>query len=296
MSKRARTPRKSKGADDFRKFTAHFARFPVIDYGLDWIELWRAYQNGSANALERLVGGFIRFVFPIAYSYRRYGVPVEDLVQEGAFGILKALKKFEPERGNMFSTYAGGWVKSYIRKATREQTDKYPYTLPPWMIYRRRYASEAAADFRERTGCEPTPQEILDGIKAIFRTNLAQQTTLEEVLDCQALALPLRFQSKMGEDGQTLEEMVGIDAEQHRNLERDEFSARLPSLLEKLPLREQQIIRMRFGLGRKNGSREYTLREIGERWGISRERVRQLENKALRSLRFHCWQMRIESI
>jgi len=227
------------------------------------------------RAVQTFAHHNLRLVAKCAHRYRHMGVPFMDLVQEGNLGLIRAIEKFEPERGFMFSTYAVWWIQQAMIRTIQNtrRTVRVPSHVCEQQIRYRRAENELA----RRLGRDPTSEELGSelGLSADAVEELA--STLAPVRSLNAPA--------PGLEDVELEELIReeSDARPEDGLEREELERALASLLESLPARERQVIDWRFGLS--GGDEPTTLGEIGKRLGLSRERVRQIEAAALSRLR-----------
>jgi RNA polymerase primary sigma factor len=226
----------------------------------------------------------LRLVAKCAHRYRNLGVPFLDLVQEGNLGLIRAIEKFEPERGFMFSTYAVWWIQQAMIRAIQNQrrTVRVPSHICEQQIRYRRIESEMS----RRLGRDPTAEEIAPEMGL----------TPDAVQDLEATLAPIRSLNAPapGLEDVDLEDL--ISDESHSDpadvLERGEKDRALAGLLASLPARERQVIDWRFGLS--SGDEPSTLGEIGKRLGLSRERVRQIEASALSRLRASAHSARVD--
>jgi RNA polymerase primary sigma factor len=230
-------------------------------------------EAGDSAARDHLVRANLRLVVSIARGYAGKGLSLEDLIAEGNLGLIRAAEGFDPSRNTRFSTYASCWVKQSIRRALVNTAKT--IRLPGYMVELLTKWRRAAAQFQEQSGRAPTEEEVahelglpkkkLNSIKKALRThNGGPQGSREE-------------------EGGTLDEMLPdlrCKAPDTATADHDELRQVL-GLLETMPGREATVLRLRFGLG---GEGPLTLKEIGERLGLTSERVRQIEREALAAL------------
>lgn len=237
-------------------------------------ELAARIHAGDDAAREHMIRANLRLVVKIAREYEGFGMPLLDLINEGNMGLMRAVERFDPAKGGKLSTYASWWIKQSIRRGIANQAKT--IRLPIHAIDKLSKAQRMANEMRETLGREPEPEELADalGIKA---------SRLSEIRT--AALRPASLDAPMGdEDSNVLAEVVKDDNARtpYEHLEEKTLLAMLGHLVEKLGPREKKIIRLRFGL---DGRGEKTLEEIGEQFGLTRERIRQLQNEALQRLR-----------
>ncbi|MBN2006503.1 MAG: sigma-70 family RNA polymerase sigma factor [Anaerolineae bacterium] len=234
----------------------------------------REVVHDGLDARDHLIRANTRLVVSIAKKYIGRGVPFLDLIQEGNLGLMKAVEKFEYQRGYRFSTYATWWIRQTITRAIADQGRT--IRVPVHMSDRIRRLYRRAQEIEQERGTRPTPEELaaemgLEPRKVQWMLRVSWQ--------------PLSLEHPVGEDEDS--ELSNFIEDEHtptppdtayRSMLRD----RIEEVLKTLSPREVRILRMRFGL--QNG-RSYTLEEVGQKFGLTRERIRQIEGQALRRLR-----------
>jgi RNA polymerase primary sigma factor len=239
----------------------------------DYRQLDAIIEDGKA-AREHLIKANTRLVVSIAKKYMGQGVPFLDLIQEGNLGLMKAVEKFDYRRGYRFSTYATWWIRQTITRAIADQGRT--IRVPVHMSDRIRRLYKTARQLEQAKGRKPTPEEIaaeldIEPRKVQWMLKVSWQ--------------PLSLEHPVGEEddselGSFIEDDTTPTPTQsvYDNLLRE----KVEEVLATLTPREARILRLRFGL--QNG-RSYTLEEVGQKFGLTRERIRQIEGKALRRLR-----------
>jgi RNA polymerase primary sigma factor len=223
------------------------------------------------RAKEQLVVGNLRLVVLFARKYLGRGVPLLDLIQEGNVGLMRAADKFDHRRGFRFSTYAAWWIKQALQRALLDRTLR----LPVHVADDRRRVGRVRAAFVAQHRREPTADEISK------RSGLARER-VENILSLPPQ--PTSLDAPVGEEGDaTLGDFVaGSGPMPDESASLHALGGHLEGLLGALTTREQQVLRMRFGI---DGLREHTLEEVGRELGLTRERIRQIERHALDKLR-----------
>ena len=259
--------------DILDQYFAEVSRYQLLN-AQEEKALARRVQSGDQDAMEELVRRNLRFVVSVAKKYQNRGLPLIDLIGEGNVGLMTAARKFDPDQGVKFISYAVWWIRQAILASLARQGRTVRVPLNRTADLSR--VIRATALLRDKLGREPTPDELsqLTGISPEIVAALATLNTAEVRLDAAAgkdsdRALIERFAM---EELPSTEEQV-LDRFRNAELER---------ALSTLPPRDARILRLYFGL---EGDREHTLDEIGKLLGVTRERVRQLRDRALRRLR-----------
>src|SRR6516162_4654201 len=238
------------------------------------IELAARIKKGDQKARAWMIKANLRLVVKIARDYSNLGLPLLDLISEGNIGLMKAVERFDPAKGGRLSTYGAWWIKQSIKRAMANQSKT--IRLPVHLIDKIYKLNRAAHKMSEELGREPTDEELSEEI-GISRTKLSQLKTVS--------IRPASLDAPISDDDSTeFGEIVGDeDARTPFELFRDKnMRDELSELLQVLDDREREIIFKRFGL---DGGKPKTLEELGKKFGVTRERIRQLQNIALAKLR-----------
>lgn len=259
--------------DPVKTYLKEIGRVPLLS-AEEEAALARAAQAGNEDARRRLSEANLRLVVSVAKRYAGRGLPFLDLIQEGNLGLMKAAEKFEPDRGFKFSTYATWWIRQSITRAIADQGRT--IRIPVHLVESINRVKKTAGELLRRTGREPTAEEI------------AAQLDMEPARVRELVQLaqdPISLETPVGEEEDAhLEDFIqddeaGVPADEAgRQLLRRE----LMNVLKSLTPREERVIALRFGL---EDGRARTLEELGREFNVTRERVRQIEAKALRKLR-----------
>ncbi len=257
--------------DSLQLFFNEARRHPLLT-AEDEVELAKRIERGDLAAKERMINANLRLVISVARKYQGQGLPLSDLIQEGMLGLIRAVEKFDWRKGFKFSTYGTLWIRQAIGRglANSGRTVR----LPVHIVARARKIQDAERKLAVQLGRQPTEEEIAEFV----------DLPVDEVADIRrADRGPTSLDQGVGEDGETaLGDLIAaegpaVEDEVVSTMEDD----RLREAVETLPDVERDIITLRFGLDREE---PHALRETGRRLGLSSERVRQLEDRALRRL------------
>src|SRR6058998_1603117 len=238
------------------------------------IELAAKIKKGNPAARERMILSNLRLVVTIAHDYVDLGLSLLDLISEGNIGLTKAVERFDPTKGAKLSTYAAWWIKQSIKRALANQSKT--IRLPVHIVDKLFHLRRATAKLEEVLGREPTDEEIAGELG--FPVARVKQLR-------RAAVRPTSLDAPIGDDeSNRVADVVKDEAADtpYEQLEEKTNSAMIHEMVQTLDAREQAILRQRFGL---DGDDRKTLEEIGEQFGVTRERIRQIEELALRKLR-----------
>ncbi len=241
---------------------------------LEEIELAARIKKGDKKAREQMIKANLRLVVKIAHDYEGLGLPLLDLINEGNIGLMKAVERFDPAKGGKLSTYGAWWIKQSIKRALANQSKT--IRLPVHLVDKISKMRRTAMKLQEVLGREPTDEELADEL-GMTASRVAQLRT--------AAIRPASLDAPIGdEDSNNFSEVVQDEnaATPYQELEEKTVSAMLQEMVKTLDSREATILRYRFGL---DGGSEKTLEEVGQKFGVTRERVRQIQNIALAKLR-----------
>ena len=238
-------------------------------------ELGFKIKNGDLEAKNTLIEHNLRLVVSIANRYRGAGLPFIDLIQEGNLGLIKAAEKFDVEKGFKFSTFATWWIRQYISRAISDQSRT--IRLPAHIMELIQKIKKESVSLSNSLGREPTEQELAEVLNIEVEKI---QTAMDLNNSISSLDVPVDEEEETTIGDLTPDEGIELPGEA---LIEEANRKIIDEVFASLNEREAEIVKMRFGLGEY--SRCQTLEEIGEHFELSRERIRQLETKALRKLR-----------
>ena len=238
------------------------------------IDLAAKIKKGDKKAREHMIKANLRLVVKIARDYEGIGLPLLDLISEGNIGLMKAVERFDPKKGGKLSTYGSWWIKQSIKRALANQSKT--IRLPVHLVDKISKMRRMAMKLQEEFGREPTDEELAAEL-GTTASRVAQMRT--------ASIRPASLDAPIGDDdSNNFSEMVEDERaiNPYDELEDKTVVSMLQDMVKHLDEREATILRFRFGL---DGGTEKTLEEVGVKFGVTRERVRQIQNLALRKLR-----------
>ncbi len=237
-------------------------------------DLAKRIKKGDKAAREHMIKANLRLVVKIARDYEGIGLPLLDLISEGNIGLMKAVERFDPRKGGKLSTYGSWWIKQSIKRALANQSKT--IRLPVHLVDKISKMRRMGMKLQELLGREPTDEELA----AELDTTAARVSAMRT-----ASIRPASLDAPIGDDDSSnYSELVEDEraVNPYDELEDKTVVNMLQDMVKHLDAREATILRFRFGL---DGGNEKTLEEVGEKFGVTRERVRQIQNLALRKLR-----------
>ncbi|ADU97051.1 sigma-70 family RNA polymerase sigma factor [Thermovibrio ammonificans] len=259
--------------DSLDAFLKSISKIPLLSREEE-IELAKRAKAGDKEALKKLVESNLRFVVSVAKKYLGCGLPLHDLIAEGILGLIEAARRFDPDKGVKFISYAVWWIRQSIMQALAQQTGAVKIPVKQAVLVNK--ITRSYGELLKKLGREPTIEELADYVGM-------EPKEVERLLSiCQ---VPLSLDTPIGdEEDTTFKDFLKGEgtAEVEEKVVQEELKQSIQEMLEQLTPQEKKIIIMRFGL---DGNEPKTLREIGEKLGISRERVRQLETRAKKKMK-----------
>ncbi len=257
----------------FQLYLRQIAQYPLLTPAQE-VSLAAKIKKGNKAAKEEMIRANLRLVVKIAKDYANLGLPLLDLVSEGNIGLVKAVERFDPAKGGKLSTYGAWWIKQSIKRALANQGKT--IRLPVHLVDKIAKIRRVGAGLSDELGREATDEEIAEEVGMV-----ASKVTLLK----QAAIRPTSLDAPVGdEDSTEFGELVGDQeaVDPFEQLSDKNLQNEVDDLLGQLDEREKKIINSRFGL---DGSDPITLEEVGEKFGVTRERIRQLQNIALEKMR-----------
>jgi RNA polymerase primary sigma factor len=259
--------------DSLRLYLRSIGRVELLTADQE-IELAKRIERGDIDAKRHMVEANLRLVVSIAKGYLGRGLGFLDLIQEGSLGLIRAVEKFDYRRGYKFSTYATWWIRQAVTRAIADKART--IRIPVHMVEKLNRVTHVERQLVQRLGREPEPAEIAEELKL----------TTQEVRDILRVAqMPVSLEKPIGDEEESeLGDFVADEAVEEpfeaatENLQREDIQKALNAL----PERERQVIELRYGL---RGHEPLTLEEVGKAFGVTRERIRQIENNTLRKLK-----------
>jgi RNA polymerase primary sigma factor len=266
--------RESETPELLAKYLRHIGQGDLLTHQEE-IDLSNAAKIGDKKARQRLIEKNLRLVVSVAKKYRGYGLPFEDLIQEGNIGLMKAVEKYDPDRGFRFSTYATWWIRQAVQRAVADKgrTIRVPVHMTEKIRKMARTYNELSAEFER----EPTDEEVAERL----------EWTVDEVRDVKDAmpdATSLNQSLTSDDDSSELGEFVEDEraSDTPGTVMREMETAQLGEAIERLPERNRYVLIRRYGLDDQDTA---TLAQLSDELGVSRERIRQLQREAERMLR-----------
>jgi RNA polymerase primary sigma factor len=260
------------GVDSLRLYLRSIGRVPLLS-SAEEVCLAKRIERGDTLAKQHMVEANLRLVVSIAKGYMGRGLTFLDLIQEGSLGLIRAVEKFDYRRGYKFSTYATWWIRQAVTRAIADKART--IRIPVHMVEKLNKLAHAERQLIQELGREPFPAEIADALEC----------SIAEVREVQRMAQqPISLEKPVGEeDDSALADFVeDISAESPFEIASETLRREsVGRVLAVLPRREREVIEMRYGI---TGGRSRTLEEVGRAFNITRERVRQIENRTLKKL------------
>jgi len=258
--------------DSLRLYLREIGKVPLLTADQE-VYLAKRIERGDMNAKTQMIEANLRLVVSIAKGYLGRGLSFLDLIQEGSLGLIRAVEKFDYRKGYKFSTYATWWIRQAVTRAIADKART--IRIPVHMVEKLNKVVHIERQLVQRLGREPRPEEIADEL----------EMTTEEVREILRMAQhPVSLEKPIGEE----EDSELGDFVEDENTETPDEAASLTlrrsdieNALNALPERERQVIELRFGL---TGGQPCTLEEVGKAFGVTRERIRQIENNTLKKL------------
>ena len=265
-----------KNSDPVKQYLREIGRYPVLKSKEEEVELAKRILEGDEYAKEQLTNCNLKLVISIAKHYINRGMQFLDLIQEGNIGLIKAVEKFDYTKGYKFSTYATWWIRQAITRALADQART--IRIPVHMVETINKITRAQRRLTQKLNRDPTPEEISNELDNIL--------SADRIREIQLIAMdPLSLEKPVGEEedshvGDSIEDKDNESPLKYANTSL--LKDKLNEVLGELTDREEKVIRLRYGI---DDGRNHTLEEVGKEFNVTRERIRQIEAKALKKLR-----------
>jgi RNA polymerase primary sigma factor len=272
---RAAEEHRKKPADSVKAYLQEIGKIPLLTAEQE-VNLAKKIQKGDMAAKEMMINSNLRLVVSMARDYANRGLSFQDLIQEGNIGLMRAVEKFDPDKGFRFSTYATWWIRQSMVRAIADQSRD--IRIPVHMTEQINRVNRAQRQLNQELNRDPTAQEIAK--------RLGEGMTAEKVREIQQIAMDtVSLETPTGDDdnsslGDFIQDENAVNPMDFAN--NTVIKEQINKMLKELPEREEKIVRMRFGLDGTNQPK--TLEEVGRQCNVTRERIRQIESKALRRL------------
>jgi RNA polymerase primary sigma factor len=258
--------------DSLRLYLREIGKVPLLTADQE-ISLAKRIERGDMEAKQHMIEANLRLVVSIAKGYLGRGLSFLDLIQEGSLGLIRAVEKFDYRKGFKFSTYATWWIRQAVTRAIADKART--IRIPVHMVEKLNKVVHIERQLVQRLGREPLPEEIGEEL----------EITVEEVREILRMSqLPISLEKPIGEEEDSSLGDFVPDEQAESPFDTTSLSLRREDVelaLSALPDRERRVIELRYGL---DGSQPYTLEEVGRAFGVTRERIRQIENNTLKKL------------
>jgi RNA polymerase primary sigma factor len=258
--------------DSLRLYLREIGKVPLLTADQE-VYLAKRIERGDMSAKTQMIEANLRLVVSIAKGYLGRGLSFLDLIQEGSLGLIRAVEKFDYRKGYKFSTYATWWIRQAVTRAIADKART--IRIPVHMVEKLNKVVHIERQLVQRLGREPSPEEIAEEL----------EITTEEVREILRMAqLPVSLEKPIGEDEESALGDFVPDEQAESPFDTASLSLRredIENALSSLPERERKVIELRFGL---SGEQPCTLEEVGRAFGVTRERIRQIENNTLKKL------------
>jgi len=270
----AREPSLQSDRDSLKIYLNEIGKTPLLKIEEE-VKLAARIRKGDESARQHMISANLRLVVRIALDYKDFGLPLQDLISEGNIGLIKAVDRYDPSKGGKLSTYASWWIKQSIQRALANQSKT--IRLPVHAVAKISQIRKTARALTEKLGHEVTDEELAAELRM----------PLEKLIHLRSVAVhPASLDAPLGEsaDASLLGDIVRDEGASSPSeaLGSKNVSSDLARAVNSLGEREAMIIRMRFGL---DGNDEMTLEEIGKKFNVTRERIRQLEQLSIKHMR-----------